>query len=119
MVMQFKDKQWGTVQENYEHWDTNGRNAKSGKQLCLNLSPRIFEVFFDDCISRKDLVHVVDADGTTMDKIEAITRGHLVNVDTIEAIYDDEYFIKQLIQAYARYSDSLQRDNRPALKFSV
>lgn len=113
------DNQWVTVQENYEYWDTQGRNAESGKQLCLNQDPRIFNIFFDDCILRKDLIHVIDPYGVTMEKKDAIARGHLVNVDTLEALYDDDYFIKQLIKASARYSDSLQFAGLHLLKLTM
>jgi len=115
----YLDEQWVTVQENYEHWDAHGRNAKSGKQLCLNPNPRIFDIFLDDCVSRKDLIHVVDSDGVTMEKIDAIARGHLVDVDTLDAMYDDDYFIKQLVKASARYSDSLQFEALPLLNLNM
>lgn len=105
---QYPDAQWVTVQENYQHWDTQGRNAQAGKQLCLNQNRRIFDVFFDDCVLRKDLIHVIAPTGITMEKKEAIARGHLIDVDTLEAMYDDDYFIKQLVKAYAKYADALQ-----------
>jgi hypothetical protein len=87
--------------------------------MCLNKNPRILDVFFDDCVKRKDLIHVVDSNGSTMDKSEAIARGHLVAVDTLKAIYDDEYFIKELVKAMIKYSDSLQLEALHLLKLSV
>jgi len=67
------------IQENYHYWNSNQRKKEHGKQLLG--SSNLFQVFFDD----NDCVHV---------RGQAATQTHFIRVNTMQALFDDDYFVK-------------------------
>ena len=88
------------IKEDYEFFDLNKnlfQGFRTGKLLLMNLEDKnIHQIFFDDNISNNDrcCVDVWDISKKRRVKIEDCYNKYLVEVDTLEAVLDDDYFIK-------------------------
>lgn len=89
------------VQDDWLWWRLHNKSYKFGKPLYLDLEDNeVLQVFFDDNIegegSPTDIVTPIDVQRKPL-KIEGlIEEGRLVQVDTVQAILDDSYFVDKV-----------------------
>ena len=70
------------IQEDYTHWNNNGRSPMFGKQFVGH--PQLDQIFFDD----NDCVNVVD------------NAGPVIKVNTISAAIDENYFNSHIKRSF-------------------
>lgn len=89
------------LQDNFHDWNKTGELQESSKQFALDLTDSdAISLFSDDNInpalhSKKNIVNPVDAKtGVSLSVPELIKLGHLMVVDTVQAVLDEDYYIK-------------------------
>ena len=96
--------------DDYSNWFKNDKNSEFGKPLLLYLKDsHIHPIFFDDNIenTKESIVDCKNTDNnTTMEYIEAIDK-YLVQVDTLQACKNENYFIEKL-----KYAEKLKNESR-------
>lgn len=103
------------VSDDYVYWESNDFAEAHGKPFFLcESTPHVHHVFFDDHISstaRSSCVGVrVRARGRarfephSVEALEDIMDKYMVRVDTLEALRDEDYFIRKLQECEARFS---------------
>lgn len=102
------------IKEDYEFFDSNKnlfQGFRTGKLLLMDLEDKnIHQIFFDDNISNNDrcCVDVWDISKKRRVRIEDCYNKYLVEVDTLEAVLDDDYFIKALGECVSNISNGSQ-----------
>lgn len=92
-----KKHRFVAIRDDYEEWDSHGRNRAFGKRFILG-DPETLSLFFDDKISFDSSVSIVtpiDVKGRLVSADD-----YLIKVDTADAILDDCYFINRVEKAF-------------------
>jgi len=88
------------IKDDYSYWSEKDFSPNSGKFILINETDRgLHQIFFDDNIHSDPEFSIVDIrnfnTGESIPYNDAINT-YMVQVDTIRAILDDEYFIKKI-----------------------
>lgn len=91
------------IQDNWHDWDKSGELQEHSKQFAVDLADaNVITIFNDDNInpdpaSKKNIVNPVDINtGKSLSVHELIKSGNLIVVDTVQAVLDDNYYIKPI-----------------------
>lgn len=105
----FKNGSHLALQDNWHEWNAHQMHKDFGKRFPVDLEDQnIVSMFFDDNIlldpaSTKNVISPVDAKtGRPLNFDILIKNQHIVSVDTLEALGDDDYFIKKVKAAIGR-----------------
>ncbi len=87
------------IKDNFKMWNDNHEQAEHGKLFPLNpIEAEIKTIFFDDNAD-ENIINARDSiSGSFIDPKKLIDQGIICLVDTLQAIEDDDYFIKHLIK---------------------
>lgn len=104
----FKNSSHLAIQDDWFEWDSHQMHRHYSKRFPVDLEDLgTVSMFFDDNIlldphSEKNIVGPIDVKtGLPAEMGPLLENQHLVPVDTLEAIYDDDYFIKKVKAAIA------------------
>ncbi|CCB85225.1 putative uncharacterized protein [Parachlamydia acanthamoebae UV-7] len=94
------------VQDSWKEWSEHQKYAAYGKLFPIDLEdPHTIAIFFDDNIrpqEPKNIVNAIDIrSGCSVSARDLIETHNLVIVDMLQAIEDEDYFIKHVQQACA------------------
>ena len=110
VVEVFQKHRFVGIQDDFDSWKIEGRNPRFGKPFPFEKNgEETFSLFFDDNIRQDDLKNIVapmDLRGAFVPPTEALKKGRLRRVKTIDAIIDDDYFLKALERALAFLPDN-------------
>ncbi len=90
------------IQDDWKWWFSHGENARYGKPFPLFQEGNIRSLFFDDHAQvllsqpNKNIVAATLEDGSFKEPHELIENKLLFPVNTVEALLDEEYFIKKV-----------------------
>lgn len=96
---------FNAVQDDWRHWNSNEEKREFGKPFYFDTSHLSEEgakktgpirIFFDDNILEREIIYPLSLEGAPLDIQKLIDRGYLVNVKTLDAIVDDDYFINRV-----------------------
>lgn len=93
------DGHW-SVQDNYQHWENGNHKYSHGKPFPHHDRMDVHCIFFDDNVSKKQIInpmwpYKVSNDQLSIQHKKLCNKHHIVAVDTVQAILDDDYFINQ------------------------
>lgn len=83
-------------QDNFDRWKASG--WKDGKLFPFVNTPKLITMFFDDNANEpeKQIVEALDLKGKRRSREQLMNLGHLVAVDTIQTLENDNYFIEKV-----------------------
>lgn len=87
------------LQDDYAHWQAAGFSAIAGKLFPINTyNSDILTMFFDDNANDQDkpIISPIFHNGELLNTQELIRSGHIVSVNTKEAILNPDYFIEKV-----------------------
>lgn len=90
------------IQDDYEWWNSHGKKTAYGKPLYIDSDNKdILHLFFDDHIkdhfSQKNIVKAIDVNtGNLLSKEQLTSIKCLIKADTVQAILNEDYYIKQI-----------------------
>lgn len=93
------------IRDDYDYWDQGEFRTPFGKPFLLNQSNNdVLEIFFDDHINlntqETNIIAPIDIQtGQTIPTEKLVRSGQVVRVNTLEAILNDDYFIKHVQRA--------------------
>ncbi len=91
---------FNAVQDDWKHWNTNGEKREFGKPFYVSngssLEVEPIRIFFDDNVIEKEIIYPLTKEGIPVNVQGLIDKGLLVNVKTLDAIADEDYFIERI-----------------------
>lgn len=95
-----KKHKWLGIQDDFFYWNNHNERKEYGKQFPLTMSSDTLSIFFDDNIERSADTNIVAPFDVQKKKplpiLPLIRKGILVPVTTIDALLDEDYFIKAI-----------------------
>jgi len=99
----FKESSHLALQDHYDDWNGSGKLRQHSKVFPIDLEDSsVVSIFFDDNVvlapgSPTNIVHPVHpTTGEQLEVADLVETGHIVRVDTLQAILDDNYFIDRI-----------------------
>lgn len=93
------------IRDDYDHWEKGEFRTPFGKPFLLDLSNEdVLEIFFDDHINlhsgETNIIAPIDIKTGQLIPLEQLAQsGQIVRVNTLEAILEEDYFIKHVEKA--------------------
>lgn len=91
---------FNAVQDDWKHWNAKGEKREFGKPFYVNNGDLPHEgpirIFFDDNVTEKEIIYPMTPEGVPLNVQDLVEKGYLVNVHTLDAIVDEDYFINRV-----------------------
>lgn len=97
------------IQDDWNHWAAYGFSSKYAKLFVYDPDDHeTLSIFFDDNILNEEVTNIIAPSHATGGDAASISelaeRGQLVRVDTLQAILDDNYYVKAVQNAMQKQS---------------
>jgi hypothetical protein len=98
------------VQDDHTWWTSHDRTEAYGKPFPLDLeNPSTLALFFDDHLADSTIIHPIDIHtGQSLSLPPLIEKGYAVAVDTLQALEEDDYFLRLVNQALQKQANTLK-----------
>jgi len=87
--------------DDWNYWHKHKHTGTFGKPFYLS-EQQPLSLFFDDKAVEKDIIHICRINGQVTSKEEALSKGYLVPVDTLQAIREPDYFCERVFTMLKR-----------------
>lgn len=86
------------IKDDFEYWKSKGFQAEGGKPFPVGLNAEDIEILLDDNADDevKPIICPVNSEGKLLNTAELLKKGIIVAVNPMEAILDEDYFIKKV-----------------------
>jgi len=101
-ILQYiKPDQHMAWQDDFDHWKNHQKTFAYGKPFPIDFdNPHTLSIFFDDNAIKKQIIAIQPTSSAVTNQWEIqqvlLNKGIILEVDTLEAILDEDYYIKHL-----------------------